>query len=339
MQNLSRYRSELMGLAILWILFAHSRLDIPEILAPIQLLKTLGYTGVDVFFLLSGFAMAYSLSRQPRKGIFFRKRLMRIVPVFWLVLCAYFALHGMRFEVTVSDVLLAFTGLDFLLYGDLKFWFVPAIGLSYLLAPFFYQQLIQRSKHQLFYVSLLCMLLLLFLSTVFVPHLLIYLIRLPVFLLGMYLGYAFVHRQKTPMLNHGGAQAVLFVIAALALVCMLLYTPVDLRWSMGLWWYPSIFLAYPLCFFVAAALDTYRQAWVYPMRFLRFSGALSLELYLLHVSILYAMEDIPLAVSATLMQVLYLVLAFLLAWLFRRAIEKTMAAYQSIMLKGVRDDV
>ena len=76
----------LRGIAALMVVFVHLDLQ----------LARLGYatlgsgwlaTGVDIFFVISGFIMWVSVARRPSMsaGAFFRNRLIRIVPLYWLI--------------------------------------------------------------------------------------------------------------------------------------------------------------------------------------------------------------------------------------------------------------
>jgi exopolysaccharide production protein ExoZ len=76
----------LRGIAASMVVFVHLEVQ----------LKRLGYgsfdatwlgTGVDIFFVISGFIMWVSVERRPRMtpGEFFRNRIIRVVPLYWLV--------------------------------------------------------------------------------------------------------------------------------------------------------------------------------------------------------------------------------------------------------------
>ncbi|MBX9604822.1 MAG: acyltransferase [Gammaproteobacteria bacterium] len=75
----------LRGLAALLVLFHHSRLYMPA--APEW--TNFGARGVDVFFVISGFVMAHSLSQRDSRGLaaatdFAVRRLLRVVPLYWV---------------------------------------------------------------------------------------------------------------------------------------------------------------------------------------------------------------------------------------------------------------
>lgn len=65
---ISKYRSELMGFSILWVVWFHSALYLNKF--PIgfmahlfEFLKSIGYGGVDIFLLVSGLGIYNSLKK------------------------------------------------------------------------------------------------------------------------------------------------------------------------------------------------------------------------------------------------------------------------------------
>lgn len=62
-QLLSRYRGELMGLAMLAVMLFHAY-QLPLTALPLRALRQMGFAGVDVFLLLSGMGIACSLYRR-----------------------------------------------------------------------------------------------------------------------------------------------------------------------------------------------------------------------------------------------------------------------------------
>ncbi len=81
-------------LAALWVvLFHHGREFLIPTAAPARDLQKVGYAGVSLFFLLSGFVLAYNyLDRadagELRRGAFWRARLARVYPLYLLCLVA-----------------------------------------------------------------------------------------------------------------------------------------------------------------------------------------------------------------------------------------------------------
>ena len=88
---LSRYRSALMGVATLWVMLFHAYPFEFGVL-PLDAFKAVGFCGVDLFILLSGMGLSVSLQRragQERLGAYYRRRLSRILPAYWLVVGVY----------------------------------------------------------------------------------------------------------------------------------------------------------------------------------------------------------------------------------------------------------
>jgi exopolysaccharide production protein ExoZ len=81
----------LRALAALLVVFQHALQQIPAF-AKIWP-TTIGEGGVDLFFVISGFVMFYSAGRAPMtRGEFVRKRIERIVPLYWIMTFATAAL-------------------------------------------------------------------------------------------------------------------------------------------------------------------------------------------------------------------------------------------------------
>jgi peptidoglycan/LPS O-acetylase OafA/YrhL len=89
----------LRALAILLVMLFHLEGLLPERLLPIA---SVGWIGVDLFFVLSGFLIGTQLLKpyleggRPRLGEFYRRRAYRILPAFFTVLLLYFAVPAWR---------------------------------------------------------------------------------------------------------------------------------------------------------------------------------------------------------------------------------------------------
>lgn len=80
------------GLAAVLVVFAHTDLIYNQNLNQDFLFKitTFGGSGVDFFFVLSGFIMFYihqkDIGHQNKLGIFLFKRFTRVYPLYWIIL-------------------------------------------------------------------------------------------------------------------------------------------------------------------------------------------------------------------------------------------------------------
>ena len=86
-KNISRYRSELMGCAMLWIILFHlPQIPLVEnntivlwISKGARIFQWIGFYGVDIFLFLSGYGLVYSLE-QNNLWEYYKKRMLRIFP-------------------------------------------------------------------------------------------------------------------------------------------------------------------------------------------------------------------------------------------------------------------
>ena len=97
----------LRGLAILLVAGTHmSNPDLPDVFATTAI--TYGWLGVDIFFVLSGYLIGTELLKPVERGstpdlrVFYLKRGLRILPVFWLVLLLYGLFPVLREGATMA---------------------------------------------------------------------------------------------------------------------------------------------------------------------------------------------------------------------------------------------
>lgn len=141
--NISRFRAEQMGAAMLFVILFHVALDRGD---PFYGLRRCGNVGVDIFLFLSGVGLWFSWVKTPDVLRFYRRRLLRIVPTWIVVATAFYLpdyLGARRFSHSIVDLIGDITiNWDFWLHDELTFWYVPAIMALYLVAPW-YMRLIQ----------------------------------------------------------------------------------------------------------------------------------------------------------------------------------------------------
>ncbi|MBI5924578.1 MAG: acyltransferase [Aquabacterium sp.] len=281
MKAISELRSELMGLAIMWIMLYHMGFKLPLFLAPVTAVKMLGLTGVDIFFLLSGLGISFSWHADPNTARFLQKRLVRIAPVFWTLVLFSLIRDSMLTSLALQDMT-RFIGLDFLLLGQLDRWFVPAILLCYGLFV-----IVQKARtcSSLKQVLLLCLAGVLMLDLLLpdseLDHLLILTVRLPVFLLGILIGQHLIEGRAAMLWQSWKLNGALLLGGLALWATVALVVPNPVAWRYGLWWYPTALMAYPVCLFAAQWLTTMRTEGAL-RTCLRVFGQYSLELYLVH---------------------------------------------------------
>lgn len=276
-QLLSQYRSELMGIAMLWVMLFHAyefHFGVPALDA----VKQLGFGGVDMFILLSGLGLYGSIVRR-REAFpqYFLRRCQRVLPAYWLVVGGYSLWLRMQSRISLTTGLWSLSTLHywFQIPGSFN-WYVPALLVLYALAPA-WVRLLERSRHKGL-LTLLVFPLAYGIYRLSIPLGLNYtsdfLDRMPAFALGLLAGACLLENQP---LNHrhtaawtGGA--LLGIAVAWLRIHGRLYISTC---------YMLAACVMPLCLALAYGLHLRRGPW----KFLRFLGSRSLEIYLLNVII------------------------------------------------------
>lgn len=83
---ISKFRSEIMGAAIILVLLCHCDSFSWGIFHPyVQELAKVGSCGVDIFLFVSGFGLFYSMKKDSSIVHFYRKRFLRIIPEYFFI--------------------------------------------------------------------------------------------------------------------------------------------------------------------------------------------------------------------------------------------------------------
>lgn len=271
---LSKYRGQLMGLAILLVAMFHS--SVVHANAVIDMFCFCGDMGVDIFFLVSGFGMYYAYLKRPTWQEFYKKRIVRIVPA-WFIVNLIIQLS----DKTLTDIDWSvfgkyMTGLSFWLEGNLYFWYIPAILAFYIITPLF-MKFYLKNKKQAYLIFGGIWIGLLALSLVFHnADYFIFLFRWPVYFGGIFLGecsYKKVEIKKQAFVGIG----ILFVIGVvienfIRQYNMLRYVRYDYKYLV------YFIVAIPLCMMLVCLFDKVK----YEFPVLKFLGGITLEIYLLH---------------------------------------------------------
>lgn len=194
---LSKYRKALFGISIIWIIFFHlSLLKFSNTRFSFFIgseLMRIGFAGVEFFLLLSGFGLYFSCKRNHSILHFYVNRAKRILAAYFLIGGAFFVYKDL---ILCGDFLLFirdFTLITFWNEGYRAFWFIAFIIPLYLLYPFIHKFLIDTKYPLLRVVSTICFI---YICLSYLKdfdwriykNLEIALTRIPIFLLGAYLG-------------------------------------------------------------------------------------------------------------------------------------------------------
>ncbi|QWU14487.1 Peptidoglycan/LPS O-acetylase OafA/YrhL, contains acyltransferase and SGNH-hydrolase domains [Paenibacillus sophorae] len=331
---ISIYRTQLMGIAILWIVFFHSTINTSSV-PIINTFKTIGYGGVDIFLMLSGLGLYFSCQKDNNVMRFYKRRLLRIIPTYMIVVFIICLLNWYVGEMSLTDVILNLTTLSFWVNSNKIFdWYVPAIFVLYLLTPVFMYYFKSKNK----YISVAAAILIGLLITVAITptplsYLNIFTIRIPIFFTGFLVGY-WIETGKKANFLHLIVYIVMAILGLTFLIVSMKYLSYEFLWNNGFFWYPFILITLPLCVFVATSLQAFSAFGMKKFIFLTFCGTHSLEIYLIHERVLNITAKISrnLSIDNFIYNVICILITFLMAFL----LKKSVASFTSKFTRNIR---
>lgn len=297
---LSRYRTELLGAAIILILIFHFTEDVVN--APVDMpgwiaipcryyWRLIGSSGVDIFAFLSGLGLAFSLSRpNTNVGAFYKKRLIHLLPCYLIVGGLFWILKDViLLHRGAGRLLRDFFFISFFAEGVNTVWYVPyALG-TYLIAPLLVPLARADNRRPWRATALVGGYVLLYLAAAArfpdqIGRFEIALSRIPVFFIGFMAAGPI--RQKSCPPRWRQLAGVLLLGAALLILGRV--WPADLVRSILQRWFRSVVglcLMVGCCLLLFLSADDRSPVWTGLRRVLVWCGQRSLEIYLLHVTL------------------------------------------------------
>lgn len=277
--NISRFRGELMGAAMIIIILFH--IDLPRADAFFGL-RRMGNLGVDMFLFLSGIGLWFAWSRRPDWRHFLRRRFVRIYPCWLIIACAYYIprFHGGSTWAWIDLIGEIGFNWEFWIRDELTFWYVPAIMLLYLFAPP-YMTLITRHPIYRWLPAAMIMwcILVQWVTPIHnaVGHLEIFWSRVPIFFIGINMGETV--RQKKKVDGTGIWLVVILFVMSLA---SSIFLEQERHGEFPLFIERMLYI--PLTVTTILLLNrVFRRLPPRVNRGFAFVGALSLECYLIHI--------------------------------------------------------
>ena len=315
--NISRFRAEQMGAAMLFVILFHVALDRGD---PFYGLRRCGNVGVDIFLFLSGVGLWFSWVKTPDVLRFYRRRLLRIVPTWIVVATAFYLpdyLGARRFSHSIVDLIGDITiNWGFWLHDELTFWYVPAIMALYLAAPW-YMRLVQ-SRPVYRWLPLLMVIWCVMVQWVLpihhaVGHIEIFWSRVPIFFIGINFGEMVRTRRQLP------SEAVwLLLVTFLMTFGTCLYLEQVRHGHFPLFVERMLYIPFTVCT-VLVMNRIFRRTPQWVNRSFRLVGALSLEAYLIHIHfVLVYVQPYHLGYWLTFLVTVAITLP--IAWLLQRLI-------------------
>lgn len=255
---LNKYRKEIMGLAALWICVFHAWT--PEWANPniVWFIKSIGYMGVDIFFLMSGIGMTYAIKKENLIE-FYARRAKRLLPAYLIMAIIMkfespWSLYGFIAHVS-GYVFYRITLYDLL-------WFVPAIGTLYLVFPLFYK-LSKKTKYTIeFYYAILVIWLFcsIYGRNIIREDMYLFINRIPVFIIGVIIGLLFQEGRSLQINRGWWTILVITNIVGLYLTYITFYDDYYLIVPYSRFFLPGIMIAISLSLLLAKMIDIINQS-------------------------------------------------------------------------------
>lgn len=285
----SKYRNQLFGFAILWIMCMHSRefTPIPDnaLLSQSMLydgIILVGGVGVDMFLFLSGIGLFYALEKKPTLRQFYFHRFQRLLIPYCVIGTAFWVFKDLCLVWKPIRFLANLSLLSFFVKGNGLFWYIALMIPLYLAAPWFYHLCKGSSRKPLlaaaFFGCLALNYLFAYCTPTFFDNSEKALTRVFIFIVGCYFGS--IVAQDRPMSRKWGIFCLLALtchdfLPALARASGLMPDTIARR----LWHNAA---GFALCILLPVVLEVLQSDRL--NRLLGFFGTISLELYLSHMA-------------------------------------------------------
>lgn len=319
---LSKYRTQLMGLAMLWVMLYHSKIIFTSKI--FEFISSIGYGGVDIFILLSGMGVYFSLNKETNIKEFYKRRVSRVLPYYLPIVLLYSIYLCYYYNISVSLIFYNLTTLSFWLnplntVGFYGFdWYIPSLLALYLLSPF-YMKIFNKKPIITTIVSLS---LVIGISILMInshwKYLLIFTWRIPNYLIGILVGF-FISKQIKLNIKTLIILTLILFIGIIGLYIVITELPDNIKWQYGLWWIPFIFITFPLITILSLLLSLLKN-YQYPI--LSTIGNYTLVIYLLHERIIRVFENLQLNLSIIELNLIVLIITFSLGYIYQNQIKK-----------------
>jgi len=334
MDLISKYRSELMGIAIIWVILYHLILaqNSPYSFGFLNTILGNGFGGVDIFLYLSGFGLVRSWNKCLQNNhihttiSFYKRRILRLAPTYFLICFLYSILKN-----NWNTLFYSISTIGHWVNHNRYDWYVPTILLLYLFFPIFYK-LTQRYKLK-FIISIFTIILLIvicfnFSSTVDDLRMLS-ISRIPIFVLGIYHGICpTTHFNKYYYIRSFTLMFIGFII-----LFLLKHTPLHILFCGGLYQL-TFFLSIPgLCYITSWTLNVINIPIL--NKTISAFGILSYELYLIHLKIIENITRLPLfgEINYWLYFIILIILIIITSYIINKLMHITLKSISDIKIK------
>ena len=318
------------SLHYLWIFFYHTGVNIIGLNA----LFSVGWIGVDIFFLVSGFGLCSSLTKNPDIIQFYKRRLIRIIPTWWLILVFMHTVGlisgGVNCPHSLWECFEWYTGVGWWIRGMCFEWYMPTLIMFYILSPCINKL---RNNVLVSCVGISVVVGIILHAFGLLEHIYMSYQRFPVFLMGFILYRKYmekgIHINKLLGL-------VIIIVGIVIFGYAYIFKDTDLILSLEMRRYSLLLFLVPLIYVITF--------FVTPLQYLKngisigkhvqhmfyFLGTISMEIYLLHINHNYSSKVTDLLgvyMNGYFVNVLWFSIVVIAAFLTHKIVKVTMSNY------------
>ena len=283
LKKVIQYRDVWMGLAIAWVVFFHSGIwPAGELMTDF---KMIGFGGVDIFIFASGIGCFWSLKKDDDYLGFIKRRAMRIIPTYWMFLVGWsiykVIYSGMSWNAVLGNFLCvrSLTGLN----DDFN-WYMSGIWIMYFMAPFL-KGFVDKIDTMYKFLAGVGMVFLFTICFWDVSTLIIIMSRMPIFLIGMYVGK--LAMEDNSISKWGIVGAIVLSIVGFGMLSYFQKAYPDYLWSRAYYWYPFILIVPGVCIAISLLMECLKKILgkigEFTISIFEIPGKFSFEIYLLHI--------------------------------------------------------
>ena len=266
--------------------------------------------------------MNYSYTKNSNPIEFIKKRCRRILPIY---IPAMLILNILELSTRKIDVVTCFkniTTISFWTGEWLELWFVIAIMTLYLLIPPYYKWYNKNPKKTTYIAVILSTV---FSMLFFNKNILIFFSRIPIFLIGFYVGELVKKDKKISV-----KEMIIQMAGAAIAFAILMYVYIKhqkILWHYGMHWYPFIFITLPVTLIISWIFEKLNKIKYINTSFVWLSKY-TLEICIFHPLILKYTQGLQKYISFDNRNILYNIIIF-------TAVLILSAAYNKVIYIGM----
>ena len=288
---ISKYRSELMGYAIIGVLIGHiivfGEIHESGLISVISWLSLLIHT--KGFLFLSGFGVFYSMNKDSNAWHFYIRRFYKFLLPFLVVAMPYFLVVTLANDGNFMYYLGKITTIDFWIFGNYHgMWYVAVLLVLYIITPPIYYWLIVDYKF--LWVKVLFLLLIVFSINELISFsnpeywslVKIGLSQIPCFFIGILFAYLSINISDRHLF------CVVLLLLVILYIISIIWDVVPGDYCSPLIWIPCFILLFSLFFMWTDSASCLR--WINYLY--RWFGKYTFELYILHIYLWFIIKEV-----------------------------------------------